>query len=74
MHEFYANLSENVDVVESLEFEKAYVCGHVYEFSPKAICKYLKIPMYSFNEFDKNIQHGWCCIRATYDKVFLAQE
>ena len=53
VHEFYANLSENGDVAESLEFEKVYVCCHVYEFSPKAICEYLKIPMYSFNEFDK---------------------
>ena len=53
VHQFYANLSQNVDVAESLEFEKVYVRGHVYEFSPKAICEYLRIIMYSFNEFDK---------------------
>ena len=53
LHEFYANLSKTVDMAKSLEFEKMYVCGHVYEFSPKTICEYLKIPMYSFNEFNK---------------------
>ena len=53
IHEFYANLSENINVAESLEFEKVYVCGRVYEFSTKVICEYLKILMYSFNEFDK---------------------
>ena len=53
VHEFYANLFENVDVANSLEFEKVYVYGYVYEFSPKAICEYLKIPMYSFDEFNK---------------------
>ena len=37
VHEFYANLSEIVDVLDSLEFEKVYVRGHVYEFLPKAI-------------------------------------
>ena len=40
-------------MAESLEFEKVYISGHVYEFSPKAICEYLKTPIYSFNEFDK---------------------
>ena len=53
VHEFYANLFEIVNVAESLEFEKVYVHGHIYEFSPKEICEYLKIPMYSFNDFDR---------------------
>ena len=53
VYEFYANLSENLNVAKSLLFEKVYVCGHVYEFSPTAICEFLKILMYSFNEFDK---------------------
>ena len=30
-----------------------YVSGHVYEFSPKEICDFLKMPMYGFNEVDK---------------------
>ena len=53
VHEFYASLSENVDMAESLEFEKVYTSCHLYEFSLKVICEYLKIPMFSFNEFDK---------------------
>ena len=52
-HDFYDNLSKNVDVADSLEFKKVYVRGHIYEFSPKAICEFLKISTYSFNEFDK---------------------
>ena len=35
VHEFYANLFENVNVAESLEFDKVHARGHVYEFSPK---------------------------------------
>ena len=58
VHEFYVNLSKNVDVTKSLEFEKVYVHGHVYVFSPRAICEYLKILMYSFNEFDKTYNMG----------------
>ena len=53
IHEFYANLSENIDVAKSLKFEKVYVHHHIYKFSPTTICEFLIIPMYSFNEFDK---------------------
>ena len=53
VHEFYANLSENIDVPECLEFEKVFVRGHLCEFSPKEISDLLKIPMYGFDELNK---------------------
>ena len=28
--------------------------GHVYDFSPKVICDYLKIPLYDFDDFEKD--------------------
>ena len=43
LHEFYANLSDNIVVQEEPQFEKVFVRGHVYEFSPRAICENLKI-------------------------------
>ena len=54
VREFYANLSEDVDSEEKPEFQKVFVKGHVYEFFPKAICDYLKISLYDFDDFDKH--------------------
>ena len=41
MHEFYANLSDNIVVQGEDQFEKFFVRGHIYEFSPGVICEYL---------------------------------
>ena len=73
MHEFYASLSEIVDVANSLEFEKVYVLGHVYKFSPKKICDYLKTAMHSFNEFNKTyimdvVASELCVTKSTWPK------
>ena len=43
VHEFYANLSDNILVEGEDEFEKVFVRGHVYEFSPRVISEYLNI-------------------------------
>ena len=31
-----------------------FVRGHVYEFSPKVIYDFLKIPLYGFDDFEKD--------------------
>ena len=41
VHEFYANLSDNIVVQGEDQFEKFFVRGHIYEFSPGVICEYL---------------------------------
>ena len=43
VHEFYANLSDNIAVEGEEQFEKVFVRGHVYEFSPRVINEYLNI-------------------------------
>ena len=43
VHEFYANLSDNINVQREPQFEKVFVKGHMYEFSPRAICESLNI-------------------------------
>ena len=43
IHEFYANLSDKILIVGDDEFEKVFVQGHVYEFSPRVISEYLNI-------------------------------
>ena len=53
VREFYANLFEDVDSAGKPEFQKVFVKGHVYYFSPNAICDYLKIPLYDFDDFEK---------------------
>ena len=35
IYEFYANLNDNVCVPGENEFEKVYVRGHMYDFSPR---------------------------------------
>ena len=35
-------------------FRKFFVKGHVYEISPKIICDFLKIPLYDFDDFEKD--------------------
>ena len=37
VHEFYANLSDNMVVQGDSQFEKVFVRGHIYEFSPRVI-------------------------------------
>lgn len=53
MQEFYANLYENVDNKENVKYRKVYVRGHIYKFSLKDICDFLKIHLYDFDDFDK---------------------
>ena len=56
VREFYANLSEDVDSEGKPEFQKVFVRGHVYDFSSKIICDYLKILLYDFQkDYDMNV-------------------
>ena len=43
VHEFHANLSDNILVEGEDEFEKVFVRGHMYEFSLRVISEYLNI-------------------------------
>ena len=43
IHEFYANLSDEMLVEGEEQFEKVFVRGHVYDFSPRVISEYLNI-------------------------------
>ena len=43
VHEFYAHVCDNILVEEEDEFEKVYMRGHVYEFSPRVISDFLNI-------------------------------
>ena len=54
VHEFYANLIENIFVPREKEFEKVYVRAYVYDFSPKVICNYLNTPYFDLNENKKD--------------------
>ena len=53
VHEFYANLSDYIVVQGEPQFEKVFVRGHVYEFSSRAICEYLNIPIPENFTFEK---------------------
>ena len=44
VHKFYANLIDNIIVEGEASFEKVFVRGHIYEFSPRVIYEYLNIP------------------------------
>ena len=54
MHEFYANLSDNITVPSEPEFETVYVRDYVYDFSLRAICDYLNIPIPEDFNFEKD--------------------
>ena len=54
VREFYVNLSDDIDSVGKTTFQKIFITGHVYEFSPKVICDFLKIPLYEFDDFEKD--------------------
>ena len=45
IHEFYANLSDNMLVEGEEQFEKFFVRRHVYDFSLRVISEYLNIPI-----------------------------
>lgn len=49
MHEFYANLTENICVLGKKSLKK-FVRDHVYDFSPKAIWNYLNILYFDFDD------------------------
>ena len=54
VHEFYANLSDNIVVQGETQFERVFVKGHIYEFSPRLIYEYLNIPILENFEFEKD--------------------
>ena len=54
MHEYYANLSDNIAVPGEPQFKKVYVRDHIYNFSPRAICDYLYIPVLDDFVFKKD--------------------
>ena len=53
VQEFYANLSNNIVVEGEPQFEKVFVRGHVYEFSPRVICEYLNLSFLENFSFEK---------------------
>ena len=53
VHEFYANFSDNIVVEGEDQFEKVFVRGHVYEFSPRVISEYLNISIPAHFNFEK---------------------
>ena len=52
--EFYANLSDNLLVETEDEFQKVFVQGHVYEFSPRVISEYLNITIPENFNYERN--------------------
>ena len=50
VHKFDANLNDNIVVPREEEFKKVYVRGHIYDFSPRAICTYLNIPIHDYDQ------------------------
>ena len=54
MHEFYVNLSDNIVIEGNNQYEKVFVRGHVYEFSPRVICEYLNISIPKNFKFKKD--------------------
>ena len=55
MNEFYANLTNNIVVQGEDQFEKVFVKGHIYEFSPRVIYKYLNITIPENFTFEKTM-------------------
>ena len=56
IREFYANLSEDANSKGKPEFQKVFVRGHLYDFSPKVIYDYLKILLYDFDkDYDMDV-------------------
>ena len=53
VHKFYANLGDNIVVQGEPQFEKVFVRGHIYEFSPRVICEYLNILIPKTFNFEK---------------------
>ena len=54
IHEFYANLSEEMLVKGEEQFVKVFVRGHVYNFSPRVISEYLNIPILENVNFERD--------------------
>ena len=54
LENFMQNLSDDVDCKGKPTFRKVFVRGHVYEFSPKAMCEFLNVPIFDFDAFDKD--------------------
>ena len=53
VHEFYTNLSDNIIIEGEDQFEKVFVRGYVYEFSPRVICEYHNISIPENFNFEK---------------------
>ena len=58
VHEFYANLSDNIVVEGEDQYEKVFVRGHIYEFSQMVICEYLNISIPESFNFVKRLYFG----------------
>ena len=54
VHEFYANVSDNIVVKGEDQYEKVFVRRHIYEFSPRIICEYLNIFIHENFNFEKD--------------------
>ena len=54
VHEFYSNLSDNIVIEGENQFQKVFVRGNVYEFSPRVISEYLNISIPEDFVFEKD--------------------
>ena len=54
IHEFYANLNDNMLVEGEEQFEKVFVRGHFYDFSPRVISEHLNIPLPENFNFERD--------------------
>ena len=54
VHEFYANLSDNIVVEGEDQYKKVFVRGHIYEFSLRVICEYLNTSIPESFNFEKD--------------------
>ena len=54
IHKFYTNLSDNIVVKGESEFEKVFMRGLVYDFSPRIISEYLNISVPEDFNYEKD--------------------
>ncbi|PON46386.1 hypothetical protein PanWU01x14_251910, partial [Parasponia andersonii] len=54
VQEFYANITDGFDELDSITFHKIFVRNHVYDFSPQVISDFVGVPLRSHDEFEKS--------------------
>ena len=54
VHEFYANMSEDIETKRHPCYYKVYVRGHVYDFSCRFINDLFQAPSFDFDDSNKD--------------------